>query len=149
MDQTLKQHPELLFVLIPAFWSGIIFLIAHVSGWSRLASEYGSLNPWDGRQWRFQSAQIGWSNYGGCLTVGVNPLALYLSVLFPFRPGHPPLQIPWEDVSVSEGRSFFMRFVDLRFSRAASVRVRVPKALADKIQNEMGTRWPRGVTLHE
>ena len=40
------------------------------------------------------------ARYNGVLTVGVNPAGLYLAVMPLFRPGHPPLFIPWPDVTV-------------------------------------------------
>jgi len=66
-----------------------------------------------------------WMGYNNCITVGAHHEGLYLAVLFLFRPGHPPLFIPWRDVSVIEKRIFFRRVSELRFSRSPSIPVRM------------------------
>jgi hypothetical protein len=74
--------------------------------------------------------------------MGANQRGLHMSVLFPFRPGHPPLFVPWEDVSVTEGRSFFLKYADLSFRRVPGANVRVAMRLADALRAEAGLRWP-------
>ncbi len=45
-----------------------------------------------------QSGKIGRAAYKGCLIIHSSPEGLHLSVLLPFRPGHPPFFIPWDAV---------------------------------------------------
>lgn len=141
MNEVIEKHPELLVVLFPLFWSAVLLLIAHIGGWARIASEYRAWDAFEGRRWSFQSGQFGWTNYGNCLTVGTSPRGLHFSVLFLFRPGHPPIFVPWEDVSVTEGKRFLGRYVDLRFRRVPRAKVRLSKRLGDKLQAEVGSRW--------
>jgi hypothetical protein len=142
MDEIVEKHPWLLVVLFPLFWSGVLLLIGHIGGWGRIASKYRARDAFEGRRWSFQSGQFGRSNYGGCLTVGANQRGLRFSVFFPFRPGHPPIFVPWEDVSVTEGRWLFSSYADLSFRLAPGHKVRVSKRLGDRLQAERGSRWP-------
>lgn len=138
----IDEHPELLILLVPALWFGLISLIGAFGGWGSLAREYRAWDAFEGRTWRFQSVKLGQANYGGCVSVGAGERGLYLSLLFPFRPGHPPLLIPWEEISASQGTFLFARYVDLRFVRVPSLRLRLSEALAGKLQQAMGARWP-------
>ena len=142
MNDLLEKHPEVLFVAFPLFWSAVLVLISHLGAWSRIAQQYRQWDTFDGQRWRFQSGGVGCANYGYCLTVGTNHRGLHLSVLFPFRPGHAPIFVPWEDVAVTEGRWLFVKHVDVAFRRVPGARVRLSKRLADKIHAEVGPRWP-------
>ena len=142
MNELVKSHPELFVVFFPLIWFGVLYLLGHLGGWSGIAAEYRAREPFDGKRWSFQSGQFGWSNYGSCVTVGANPRGVYFSVLFPFRPGHPPLFVPWEDVSMAEGRGTFTSYVDLRFRRVSQTRVRLSKRLGDRLRSQSGSTWP-------
>ena len=100
-------------------WLAVAGLLAALSGWSSLATQFRASQPVEGERFRFASASIGarWLpvSYGNCLFVTVAPAGLRLSILFPFRFMSPPLYIPWSNVeSVEEGRFLFMPFVAIR-----------------------------------
>ena len=77
------------------FWLVIVWLIAKLSGWSKLADNYPSRIPFNETCWSLQSARFRWnSNYSGILRVCADSQALHLSVFSMFRPGNPPLSIP-------------------------------------------------------
>ena len=81
------------------FWAAVSFLISRISGWSLLARHYRMEDSFDGQRWRFQSCRMRWmTSYNNALTIGADRRGLYLSLVFLFRPGHPPLFIPWKDV---------------------------------------------------
>lgn len=142
MNEFVELYPAALLVLVPMTWSAVMFGLAALGHWSRLAAVYPAWAPFEGRTWRGQSAQFGCCNYGHTLVVGAGARGLRLSVLFPFRPGHPPLQVPWEDLSVAEARSWFGPPVELRFRRAPGARVRISHALAAKLRDAAGASWP-------
>ena len=133
-----------LFVLAGVgVWIGIGLLISRVGGWAALATVYGHSGEFRGDCLRFQSARMRWgTNYGNCLTVGANPLGLYLSVLLIFRIGHPPLFIPWMDISISEQKGRWFNSVVLRFRRAPSIPLQVSQQLGRWLANRAGTSWP-------
>jgi hypothetical protein len=127
-------------VLFAAFWTAICLGIAR-AGWSSLAASYRSREAFDGETRHFRSAQIGSSAYRSCLTMGARPWGLYLSVLFPFRPGHPPLLIPWQDISATETKRGFGSGYEMRFRRVPGVAMQVSKDLGDALQTEAGSMW--------
>lgn len=104
------------------FWILIVWLISAVGGWRALAARYRTDLPFTGRMWRFRSGMMGgMARYNGLLTVGVNPAGLYLAVTPLFRPSHPPLFIPWPEVTVGSERRFLQSFIVFRFSGVPNV----------------------------
>jgi hypothetical protein len=82
-------------------------------------------------------------NYGGCINVGVNQNGLYLSVVFLFRLGHPPLFIPWPDISKMKKRAFFFfKQVELRFAKCPRIPFVISQRLMDKISDTLGGMGP-------
>ena len=75
------NRPELFFVGFVVLWIGILFVIARLGGRATLATFYRLSGSFSGGCWRFQSGEMRWKlGYNNCLTVGVNPAGLYLSV---------------------------------------------------------------------
>jgi hypothetical protein len=112
------------------FWSAIVWLIAQLSGWSKLADAYPSRIPFNETRWSMQSGRFRWnSGYNGILRVCADSQTLHLSVFPMFRPGNPPLSIPWEDISVTQ-HPFG---VELRFYRAGSIPLRISRRLAQRL----------------
>jgi hypothetical protein len=95
----------LLFVLI---WSFTCWLIAWLAGWQRLAGVYRApTSPSTGKNYGGIYGMVGISNYRGVLNVQVTPEGLHLSVAKIFRPGHPPLFIPWKSLQNGQEWPFF------------------------------------------
>ena len=90
-------------VVVPAVWCGVVWLIGQ-AGWRTLARAYATDLPASGRTFRFQSGRIGHASYNGVLTISVEPEGIRLAVAAPFRPGHPPVLIPWDEISDIEPR---------------------------------------------
>ena len=82
---------------VPAFWCGVVWLIGQF-GWRRLAEAYATDAPLTGRAFRMTSAGIGGASYSNALTISIEPDGLRIAPLFLFRPGHPPLLIPWDQI---------------------------------------------------
>lgn len=136
----------LFFPLFIVLWGIICHVISLVGGWRELASQYHMEHPFSGELFRFQSAQMrGRMNYNGCVTVGANVEGLYLSVLFVLRLGHPPLFIPWSDVSGTiKKRRWFSR-LRLKFERCPSVPLVISKRLGERISHASGAVfYPEG-----
>jgi hypothetical protein len=106
--------PWLLAVAFPVLWFSVLGAISAFSGWSMLARRYRTTGPapFDAR--RFLSGSLGSVRFNNALTVGHSPNGLYLSVLLPFRPFHPPLLVPWASVHQNPpGRSWFRTYDSL------------------------------------
>ncbi len=85
-----------------------------------------------------------WSTrYGNCLTVGADPAGLYLATFFLLRIGHPPLLLPWQEVSIRRrGKVLFTRYVQLQLGREEQIPLKINGRLADRIQSAAGQSWP-------
>jgi len=116
------------FIAFPVIWVVVVFAIGKFGGWTRLAGQYPSKPQVGGRCFRFQSGRMRFrTGYGSCLAVGSDPFGLHLSILFLFRPGHPPLFLPWSEITIHQGSR---RGVALRFSRVPDVPIILSKRLA-------------------
>ncbi len=123
------------------FWALIVWFLSRLGGWSKLADVYPSRMPFDEMCWSWQSGRLRWGvGYNGILKVCADRQALHLSVLFLFRPGHPPLSIPWEDVTGNQ-RTFW---VELRFRRDDSVPLRISPLLAGRLEEASAGLWHYG-----
>ena len=114
-------------------WATVLFILAHVGGWSRLAQYYQTQSKFEGEKWSFKSGRMGLTNYSGCLTIGANDQGLYLAVFPLFRVGHPPLFIPWYDITTSKSKKFFVAHLDFTFARMPSVTFSVPEKFGETL----------------
>jgi hypothetical protein len=101
IDSLLNSPPGFVIIalFIVAVWWVSLSLVGLITGWSALA-----------RRFRRESEPYGdsktagpffytvymryWTHYSSLIRLTAAADALYLSVLFPFRIGHPPLRIP-------------------------------------------------------
>ena len=93
-------------IVLPGIAGGLAFFAAlwcavtaglSLGGWFQLARNYRDAAP-GGEAVRCRYAQVGRTGYRGAVRVTLADDALHLSVLRPFRLGHPPLRIPWAAV---------------------------------------------------
>ena len=125
-------------VAFAIFWVAVVWFNALLRGWSKLADAYPSRIPFNERCWSMQSARFRWgAGYNGVLRICADSQALHLSVFPLFRPGNPPLSIPWEDVSARQ-RPFG---VELRFYRAEGVPMRISRSLAERLEQAAEGRF--------
>ena len=108
--------PTLLVVLVVvlapigsvAIWSGNCVLLALLSGWAALARRYRCADDEPHGAEHFVTGMLGVVSFRGALTVGIAEDGLDLRVMAVFRPGHPPLRIPWDAIQVEgEARRWF------------------------------------------
>ena len=118
-----------------ALWGCVCKLISVFGGWQALSRDYRTNSAFDGQKLWLKSVGIRrWTNYSNCITVGVNKYGLYVSVLPIFRIGHPPLFIPWLDISTEEGsRHLFFNIVKFEFARQPDVPMVFSRRLAERI----------------
>jgi len=131
MKEFIDAYPVLIFIGI---WIVVMILSAKLSGWQTIARYYRSDSPFHGVRFRFQGARMRfWTNYNSSLTVGANKMGIHLSVWFLSRIGHPPLFIPWRDITMTDRKKLFVRQVALQFARCPSIPFVITRRLADKI----------------
>jgi hypothetical protein len=133
----------LILILILAGWCALSLLISRISGWRRISRHYRSTGTPQGVKLRFQSLGGRYAtSYTGCINVVLTRQGLHLSVLFLFRVGHPPLSIPWTDISASEKRSPLFRGYILRLARCPDLPLLVTQRLAKRISDFLGESSP-------
>jgi hypothetical protein len=143
----IDQHPQALWLIFPAHfmaaWFGVSALISYIGGWTTLAKRFRLKRPFTGRRWNWQSGHMRWTaSYNGCLIVGCCAEGLYLATMPLFRFRHPPLLIPWTEISVTRRRILFFKYVRFGLGRELDIPLCLRPALADKLRSGIGDRWP-------
>src|SRR3954466_7384369 len=108
MHSWIDHHQQAFWTIISplyfvALWLFVSATISVIGGWTALAKRFRfSKARFTGPSWNGQSGQMRWiAGYHNCLTLGCNAQGLYLAIMPLFRFRHPPLLIPWEEISVS------------------------------------------------
>ncbi len=142
MDMTFLK-PAYFPLFFICFWSGVSFLISLIGGWFELGRAYRSVTRFQGSRFNFQNAYLRlMTSYRGIVTVGGNSEGFFASVFLPFRIGHPPLFVPWQDVSVRPDMCLWVRVYEFRFRQVPTVRFRLREKVGKKIQEAAGSAWP-------
>ena len=129
------------FVLL---WLAITALISYTGGWRTLSKTFRARGPFKGPTWHFQSGRMrGLSGYNNCLTVGASSDGFYLGVMFFLRFMHPPLFIPWSEVSIRTKRIWiFGERVTLTLGRESAIPLTIRGRLIGKLKDAAGNGWP-------
>lgn len=129
--------------MLALFWTAVSLLISRVGGWHALARRFRIENQFTGERWRWQSAQMRWiAAYHNCVTIGASPDGLYVAPFFPFRVAHPPLFIPWSEVSYSKRKVMFTPMVCFELGRDLAIPFWVRENLGHQLQQAAGRAWP-------
>jgi hypothetical protein len=132
-------------VLLPlclAGWIAFSYLLSYLSGWRGLAAVYQARQPFLGKCLRPWAASMRWGvNYNGLLAIGVDSLGIHLSVFFLFRAGHPPLFIPFGEISTTLERAWWFETVKMRFENYPSTYLLVPLSVAEKLSEASGLQF--------
>lgn len=118
-----------------ALWCGSCFLVSVMTGWFALAprfkqqsAPYGEIKTagpfFYGVYMRF------WGHYSSVIRLTAAVDALYASVLFPFRIGHPPLRIPWDEIKLGRTNWFFRTYVVLTLGNEEMIPMRISQRMA-------------------
>lgn len=147
MQNWLDQHHSALWLIIPcyavALWLLVSAVISYIGGWATLAQQFRLRESFVGERWTGQSGQMRWiAGYGNCLTVGCSPQGLYLGTMPLFRFRHPPLLVPWNEITISRRRIAFFRVVRFGLGRELDIPLYLRAKLADKVRRGAGKQWP-------
>jgi len=140
-----KYFPFILFYIFfwIIIWVAMSVIVARLSGWSALANDYRGNNSFPEKRWHMCSAGMRLiSHYSFCVNVGADNKGLYMSILLPFRIGHPPLFIPWAEISVAEKKDFIFSWLVLTFKKDPEIPIRINKRLGNKIKSSYPSYWP-------
>lgn len=138
------RHPPFFILLFVATFALILRVLGIISGWAILSKRFRFTGMFYGQSWPFRSAQMRFQvQYGTCLSVGANESGLYLAIFPVFRIGHPPLLIPWSEVSVITGeKGIIFKKREFWLGRQESIPLRISASLAATLQRWAGNAWP-------
>jgi hypothetical protein len=144
MQPWVDRHP-IAFVIsnILFVYFTVSLVVSWWSGWAVLTRHFRSRSKFNGARWHWQSGQMRWlCGYSRCLTVGANSEGLYLATLpfFPFF--HPPLFIPWTEVSFVRKDLLFLAGVRFELGREGFTHLWVRERLADRLKAAAGQGFP-------
>ena len=142
MQASSGTFPTPLYIILPLFfvavWVLALTFSSALSGWFTLANHFRSdLDP--AGETRTASPFFStvyfryWTHYSGVVRLTTAADGLYLSVFFLFRPGHPPLRIPWNEIQFSQTSRFFMNYVVLTLGNAEQIPLRISQRLAARL----------------
>jgi hypothetical protein len=78
------------------------------------------------------------AGYHNCLTIGGSPEGLYLAIMPLFRFRHPPLLIPWAEITVTRRRILLFEVVQFSLGWELDVPLCVRPKLAAKLVHAAG-----------
>lgn len=142
MDPFALVIVAIFLVVFTLFWSGVVWLIAALGGWRRLAGLFGTDRPPnpDAQTFQMVSGRLGTSQYSGVLRVDVQADGLRLAVFPFFRPGHPPLLIPWgEIVSVERRQVLFLSAFVLTIGDPRVATLQLPERVIEAMRDALPT----------
>jgi len=135
--------PTILFaVCFPIFfatvWGLLCFLVALIGGWRTLAKRFRASDPFNRTTFHFQTAWMRFAtHYGRCLTFGADADGLSIVPFVLFRLAHPPLFIPWTEVTRVGPRGFWIfRRVLFHLGALEQIPLSIPDRLDRKLQSE-------------
>ncbi len=117
-------------------WCFVLWVIAWTSGWRRLAQRYSDTSPlaWSsGGGVRFASAQMGLASYSGVLTVDATDKGVSIATIRLFRLSHPPLRIPWSEMTIQVRGGKRWKAVQLKFPDIPRVTVTLYGRAAERV----------------
>lgn len=123
-----------LFILIAfpiffsALWIGITLLMSFIGGWGKVGKKYGATGaPPQGRVLKHVTGMFGMTRYKNVLTVITTDTGLYIENRKVFRPGHPPLFIPYTSIFQAQKQTlFFWEFIAFRVDAPPLAGIRLP-----------------------
>ena len=139
INDFLVNTPYAYPVFFIAMWCFVSLLISILSGWYVLSRRFRKQSePY--RETRnagpfFYAVYTRcWSHYSSVIRVTAAEDALYLSVLFLFRVGHPPLCIPWTEIEISRTRRFWRDSVVLTLGEQERIPMRISERMARNLR---------------
>ena len=126
--------PYALLLFIPVLWLLVGWGLSKASGWNRLAKMYRAKTRCEGEVYHFQSCRMGPVSYSGCWSIFLTSDGFFISMLLPFRFGHPPLFIPWKDIHDAELRSCLgYEWMKYQVGRPTIATIQLPKKIVERV----------------
>jgi len=138
--------PLLIFCFVASSWVLICYSSSALTGWYRLSQRFTAEQEPNGPAksagpFFYAVYMRWWSHYSCIVRITAAEDALYLSVASIYRPGHPPLAIPWSEIAVGIENHFLRTYINLRLGRSEQI----PLRLSESVANQLGLyqRFPQ------
>lgn len=127
-------HGAGIVLLVVAMWGAVCYLASWMGGWHTLAQRFRCEQAFEGERWPFRSGSMRrGTHYNGVLTLGANREGLSLAVFVAFRAGHPPLFIPWSEITATERRRWFVEGTQFVLGREEQIPLWVSKGTGETL----------------
>ncbi len=139
MQNAQRELVPYLPFLFPFFaatvWALSCFLPARISGWNALSKRFlAQTEPYGDTRtagpFFYTVSMRFWIGYSSVIRLTAAADALYLSVSFLFRIGHPPLSIPWTEIRFGRTTHWGFRYVVLTLGGQEQIPMRISERLA-------------------
>lgn len=125
-------------VFSAAVWCLTCVVISMLGGWFALTRRFTKQSEPLGEArkagpWFYTVRLRSLGNYNSVIRLTAAEDALFPSVFLFFRPGHPPLRIPWNEITVSPARRFFRNWVILTLGSEERIPMRISERMARKL----------------
>lgn len=95
----------MIFLLVSTFFLSFYFVVLFISasnGWRKISQRYPGGGEPDGKDLGWINLYINKGDYKNAVRAILTDRGVYLKVFFMFRPWHPPILIPWEELQIYE-----------------------------------------------
>jgi len=136
------QLPPHFLLIIPtlavAFFCFVSYLSSVISGWHKLSQRFFTqAEPYGGTRsagpFPYAVYTRYWTHYSCIIRMTAANDALYLSVFFLLRVGHPPLRIPWSEIKIARTKYFWQKFIVLTLGNEERIPMRITERMASKL----------------
>ncbi|HMV42941.1 MAG TPA: hypothetical protein PK079_04545 [Leptospiraceae bacterium] len=129
-------------------WLTILFLTSYFGTWSKLYNRYNFPKTLSQPLLikKFQSAQIGISNYNAVLTLTFYKEGISFEPIFLFKFAHPKFLIPWKDIKLNKRSQSIFSWNKLDIGNPPFAKINVSDNLLETIlayseKEETDDRW--------
>ena len=133
-------------------WFLLLGLLSFAGGWNRLsqANREEREEFTEGQAWRMQSLSLrGWCGYNNCISVEATEKGLRVAAWFIFRPGHPALFLPYNEMTSKSRKVMGVPLVQVRMQQVPGVSLDFRRKLVDSIRDHVGDVWPEDTAANE
>lgn len=120
------------------FFCFMSYLSGVISGWHELSQRFFTQSePYGATRsagpFFFVVYARYWTHYNWAICMTSADDALYLSVYFLLRIGHPPLRIPWSEIKIARTKYFWQHFIVLTLGNQERIPMRISERMASKL----------------
>lgn len=126
---------------VAVMWAYMCRVSALRNGWNELAARYGREGSFDGVRFGAQSAVLNGFAFTGTLILGVGPSGFYLRGGLLLHLFHPPILVPWSDITVERLERTYSSGYALRFAAFPDMSCELSDATLERLAGAARPEW--------